>query len=249
MCRYNMFLLKLLKTFPFFHNLAGTILSIISPIIEHNFAKYQAIKRALYLTALEKIDGDYLEFGVFTGGSLIFATKAEKRLSWVNKTDTKFYGFDSFQGFGEAKPIEHHPFYKDDIFAVDFGKVRRNIERNTRGSTVHLVKGFFSETLDDRSPASYGIGRAKVIFIDCDLKSPALAALSFCQSLIQEGTVLILDDYFSYKGNPDLGISGAFREFKEKFPKFVWRRLFHYGYLGQVFICASITPSIGRKGF
>jgi O-methyltransferase len=244
-----MFLLKIFKRFTVFQNLAGTLISWISPMIEHNIGKYIAIKKAFYLTALEKIEGDYLEFGVFTGGAFVFATKANKRMKWINHQDTRFFGFDSFQGFGEMETTDQHPFYKDDTFAVNFDKVRKNILNQTKGNEVHLIKGYFNETLDGHKPTEYGIKKAKIIFIDCDLKGPARSALSFCKDLIQEGTILIMDDYFSYKGNSDLGISGAFKEFQIENPNYEWRRLFHYGYLGQTFICSSTqTNAMAETG-
>ena len=234
-----MFLLRLLKSFSIFQNLAGTLISWVSPIIEHNFGKYIAIKKAFYLTALENIDGDYLEFGVFTGGALVFATKVNKKMSWINQNKTRFFGFDSFEGFGNLDSSDQHPFYKDSIFRVNFTKVKKNILNQTKKDVVHLIKGYFNETLDGHCPDEYGIKKAKIIFIDCDLKNPAKSALNFCKNLIQEGTIIILDDYFSYKGNSNLGISGAFKEFQLENKHFEWRQLFHYGYLGQAFICSS----------
>ena len=47
-------------------------------MVEHNLGKYHALKKAFYLTALENLHEDYLEFGVFTGGSFVFATKAHR---------------------------------------------------------------------------------------------------------------------------------------------------------------------------
>ena len=218
--------------------MAARFIALISPIIEHNFSKYIALKKAFYLTALEKVNGDYLEFGVFTGGALVFSTRVNRKLSWISgKMTTNFFGFDSFEGFGSAASHDDHPFYTDDTFAVNFQKVERNIKKQTKGSNVRLIKGFFNDTLIDHSPESYGISKARVIFIDCDLMEPALLALRFCAPLLQEGTILLLDDYFSYKGNSKLGISGAFMKFKNEHPEIEWRRLYGYGYLGQAFIC------------
>jgi hypothetical protein len=243
-----MSLIGFLKRFLIFQNLAASLIAKISPIIEHNVGKYIALKKAFYLTALENLQGDYLEFGVFTGGSLVFATKADRSMAWMkgkdSRNETRFFGFDSFQGFGENTPSEQHPFYKDDIFAVNYEKVRRNIEKRTRHSTVKLVKGFFADSLDGHKPSDYGIGAARIIFIDCDLKSAAASALGFCAGLIQEGTILVMDDYFSYRGNSELGVAGAFAHFQIEHPQLVWRQLFSYGYLGQAFICSSIS---GKK--
>ncbi len=242
-----MYLLRLLKHFTIFQNLAGWIIASISPIIEHNLGKYTALKKAFYLTALENLDGDYLEFGVFTGSAMVFSTKTNNKMKWINKNLTRFFGFDSFEGFGDVDLTDKHPFYRDDIFGVNFNKVKKNILSQTKGCEVQLIKGFFSETLDKKLPQDYGIKKARIIFIDCDLKSPALSALNFCSQIIQEGTILIMDDYFSYKGNSELGISGAFAEFCKHNPKVSWRHLYHYGYLGEAYICSGIAEESTSK--
>ena len=57
--------------------------------------------------------------------------------------------------------------------------------------------------------------------------------------MIQIGTYLILDDFFSYKGRNDMGVARAFWEFKEK--NYVdLREVFTYGMGGKVFVVSKI---------
>ena len=66
-------LLKIIKNNLFIQNLAGSIVSLIPAYLEFSVAKYQAIKKALFITAHDETLGSYLEFGVFTGSSFNFA--------------------------------------------------------------------------------------------------------------------------------------------------------------------------------
>lgn len=231
-------LLNLLKNNLLFQNLASWIFSRPSPLIEHNIGKYFAIKKAFYITALEKLDGDYLEFGVFTGSSFVFANRTHRRMRAIADVKTKFYGFDSFTGFGAVAKHDQHPFYLDSIFAVNAEKVIRNIKRKSKGNEVVITQGFFEDTVKGKTAASFGIEKTRILFIDCDLKDPARIALDFVLPTIQDGTILIMDDFFSYKGRPELGVNGAFLEFQAANPQFNWRLLYHYGYGGVAYIAS-----------
>ena len=220
----------------FFQNLVAAIYSRVPAMVEHNLGKYLALKKALYLTALERLEGDYLEFGVFTGSSLVFTVKANRQLRRISEAKTRFFGFDSFSGFGEVSATDQHPFYQDDTFSVDAPKVINNIKRQTKGSEVVIVPGFFEESLTKKSAHDYGITLARVLFIDCDLFGPALVALEFVRPILQKGTVLLMDDYYSYRGDPKLGVQGAFAEFCRRHPEYVWRRIYDYGFGGVALI-------------
>ena len=72
-------LLNIIKNNLFLQNIVANIFSRFPPVIEHNLAKYSAIKKAMYQTALEHTYGSYIEFGVFTGSSFNFAMKINKK--------------------------------------------------------------------------------------------------------------------------------------------------------------------------
>ena len=76
--------------------------------------------------------------------------------------------------------------------------------------------------------------------IDCDLHTPAKIALDFIKDSLQEGSILLLDDYFAYKGNKKKGVSGAFELFKSANKNFEFRRMFDYGLGGVAFIISRI---------
>ncbi|MBC7457941.1 MAG: hypothetical protein H7235_06660 [Bdellovibrionaceae bacterium] len=233
-------LINFVKNNLFVQNLAGWLFSLMSPMVEHNLGKYLAIKKAFYLTALEKLDGDYLEFGVFTGSSFVFATRIHKKLRAIAAVSTRFYGFDSFIGFGDVATYDKHPFYLDNTFTVNKINVIGNIKRKSSGVETTIVEGYFEDSIKGKAPDDFGIEKVRILFIDCDLKDPARIALDFCLPKLQVGTVLIMDDYFSYKGQANKGVSGAFIEFNDINKNLVWRRIYEYGYGGVAYILSDI---------
>ena len=89
------------------------------------------------------------------------------------------------------------------------------------------------------APINYGIKKARIIFIDADTLSSSYYSLEFCKDLICQGTYLILDDFYSYKGSNTRGVAGAFAKFRNKY-NFSFREVFSYGMGGKVFICSNI---------
>ena len=194
-------LLNIIKNNLFLQNIVANIFSRFPPVIEHNLAKYSAIKKAMYQTALEHTYGSYIEFGVFTGSSFNFAMKINKKLKYLGETDCEFIGFDSFQGFGNINKDDKHPFFNDDIFKINEEKVIKNIKKCSKGSRMRIVKGFFEDTIKNKTTMDFNIEKARVILIDCDLKEPTQYALNFIKPSLQEGTIILFDEYICFKGS------------------------------------------------
>ena len=233
----------LLMKLQFLQGWSSRFISFVNPAIIHNLEKYYAIKKALYLSLIEDIDGDYIEFGVFEGSSFSHAIKCYLNLKKFKpkKQEICFFGFDSFEGFGELDNSEHHPFYQDLHFECSYNNVIKRISKISKNVKFRLIKGFFKSTLATPSDY-YGIKKARIIFIDCDTYSSALLALNFCINIIIPGTILILDDYFSYRGSSSKGVAGAFNMIKSK-NNINFREIFSYGMGGKVFICDELAKS------
>ena len=220
----------------FLQDVVSFFIAKLNPAVIHNLAKYMALKKVHYLSAIEEIEGDYLEFGVYNGSSFSHSLRCLRHLVKFNNhvENTTSYGFDSFEGFGEFLPDDKHPFYEQINFEASFRKVDSRAKRAAKQLKYKLVKGFFTKPLSVK-PDSYGIKKARIIFIDSDTYSSSAQALRFVLPTIQKGSYVILDDYFSYKGNETKGVSKAFKEFKEEGHLKV-RRVFNYGMSGVVFI-------------
>ena len=212
----------------------------------------------------QDIEGDYLEFGCFRGESFIDAylniNKAEKywlsdkrkkkaftnnlhNLDFYNKNyNRKFLGFDSFSGLPKPSHIDkdHHLFKEGryDCSKEEFIKIIKDAKVDI--NRVQLVEGFYKDTLSDQLKLSLKIEKAAIIMIDCDLKESTSIALNFAKQSLQEGTIIIFDDFNFYKGNVNKGEFGAFEDFKKQNPDIKFRKIFDYGYSGRAFIVTSL---------
>ncbi len=234
-------LVNFIKNNLFLQNFAASIVSYIHPFIEVNVAKYMAIKKAMYITATDQTYGSYMEFGVFTGSSFNFAMKINKQIEKIfGKANCEFIGFDSFQGFGKINEDDRHHFYKDETFSVNVEKVLKNIKKSAKGQRMRIIKGFFHETIKDKTTQDLNIDKARVVLIDCDLKESTRLALEFIRPSIQEGTIILFDDYIWFKGSKKKGEYSAFNDFKNKYPEILFRRVFDYGYGSRAFITHKV---------
>jgi len=220
----------------FLQDWASTLIAGINPAIIHNIEKYYILKKVHYLSTIEELEGDYLEFGVFTGSSFCHSIRCCRKLSFLNKITlkTRFFGFDSFSGFGSLSEEDEHPFYTNENFATSLKKVDRRIARVAKGIDYKLIPGFFSDSLKNGAEA-FGITQSRIIFIDSDTYTSSKDALSFSLPTVQEGTYIILDDYFSYKGSKEKGVARAFAEFVE-LGELQVRHVFNYGMGGAVYV-------------
>jgi len=235
-------LLKIIKNNLFIQNLVGSIVSFIPPYLEFSVAKYQAIKKALFITAHDETLGSYLEFGVFTGSSFNFAIKANKRIEKIfGKANCEFIGFDSFQGFGKIKEEDKNPRFKSHIFSVNEEKILKNINKCAKGQKMRIIKGFYQDTIKNKTTLDLNIDKARVVMIDCDLKESTNLALEFIKPSIQEGTIILFDDYVFFKGNTEKGEYGAFSDFRKKYPEILFRKIFDYGYGSQASVAYKIN--------
>ena len=235
-----MSLLKIIKKFLFIQNITASLIAKIPPYLEFTVGKYLAIKKALYITAHDKTLGSYIEFGIFTGSSFNFAMKVNKKLDkLLGDSNCDFIGFDSFDGFGKVDQDDNHPRFKDDTFSVDEKKILKNIKKCSDNQSYQIIKGFFNESLN-KDPKDYGVKKARVVMIDCDLKEPAILALNFIKNILQQGTIILFDDYIFYKGDEKKGEYAALEEFKKNNPNIKFRQAFEYGYGSKAFIVSKI---------
>ncbi len=126
----------------------------VPPELHHNMGKLNALRKAFAFTAHEGVEGDYLEFGVFQGTSLIAAVKACRGQqmtalgSQKPQSPCRFFGFDCFEGLPlDAERDAYHPIYSQANFAIPFERVKRRLRRFQRRNEISLVHGLFRETL------------------------------------------------------------------------------------------------------
>jgi hypothetical protein len=183
------------------------------------------------------IKGDYVEFGVFEGDSFVPAYHyAHKYLN----NGMAFYAFDSFEGLPEPAGIDasgHPRLVKGELSSGGAERFRRMISR--RGvdlRKVTLISGWYKDTLNVQLKKTLPIKAVAIAYIDCDFYGSTVPILNFIQEYMQDGTVLIFDDWFLFKGNPNRGEQRAFSEWLRENPHITVSEFRRFGWHGNSFI-------------
>ncbi len=165
------------------------------------------------------IEGDYLEFGVWKGRSFARAYNIWKYLFQAKGrlSEMRFFAFDSFQGLPETS--ESSEFKRGQYFSTE-----KSFKKNIAAQDVDLLKvvtapGWFEDTLNQETKNHFNLKKAAVIFVDCDLYESAKAVLDFLTDIIQDGAILIFDDWFVFKGHSDKGEQRAVKEWLKNNPQ------------------------------
>ncbi len=183
-----------------------------------------------------RVTGDYYEFGCHRCRTFRMALTEARR---HNLSAMKFFAFDSFEGLPEPTSDTSVEIWKRGALTTsveDFLKMVH--EQGHYAESVKIVKGFYNESLTaalQREVVDTG-RKAMLINIDCDLYESAIPVFDFIEPLLQEGTVIYLDDLFAgYKGSPHKGVARAFLEYQKKSR---WKFLRHLdvGWWGRSYI-------------
>ncbi len=220
----------------------------------------------IYLSAdfvcAEYVFGDYLEFGVFRGSSFITAyhaitlavrdwsslERAQRAYSdsdraadafvRAKKNEVRFFAFDSFDGLPEPTGMDKLSarFSKGryDCTEAEFRQILAKHGVNL--GEVIIVPGFYEKTLTNETKSKHNLTSASIVMIDCDLYASTRIVLDFITDLIVDGTVLIFDDWFSFKANPNLGEQKACKEWLWKNPQLSLTPFARWGVTQQSFI-------------
>ena len=79
-------ILKIISNLTFLHSIYSFLVNIFPNFLIHNTSKYIAIKKILFNLWIDQIEGDCIEFGIFTGSSFKHTIKTENRVNKKNKT-------------------------------------------------------------------------------------------------------------------------------------------------------------------
>lgn len=211
--------------------------------IEKNVSKISSnllFSRVARFLACEKISGDYIEFGVFRGDAFarFFHTleeafqiriaqdmggnkeeidRQERMNIWNNM---RFFAFDSFKGLPSLNEKDTSTGdFAPGQYSCDLECFKANIiNLGVPLERVTPVKGWFEDTCNLKTAYEHQLEKAAVVFIDCDLYSSTKTVLEFIGDFLQDGTILIFDDWFSYRGNPARGEQKAFYEWASSEP-------------------------------
>ncbi len=197
-------------------------------LILYNVAE-ENLRRIMGFIDYGRIEGDYAEFGVYQGHSFIAAYKFAEFFGIKNMN---FWAFDSFEGLPEIKGTDKEGIWKKGEYSCSLEDFMKNLKENKVDlNRVFAIRGFFSDTLKKK----HNIKKLAVAYIDCDLYESTKEVLKFIEPYLQEGTLILFDDWNAFKGKPDKGEQKAFNEFIKKCKKFKFIEYYNGGY-NKVFL-------------
>jgi O-methyltransferase len=210
--------------------------------------RYSVMMHVFEFAAKSDIDGCFMEFGTFRGESLTKAYHAYKY--WLGKAqqngwrmrEQNMYAFDSFEGLPNLSASDQqrgYAVFSGGQYACSKQEVIKNLTKeNVDISAIKMVKGFFDQSLTDELKESIS-DKAIVIHIDVDLYSSCVSVLDFIRNFIQDGTVVIFDDYYCFRANKNFGVRKAYEEWLAKNPDIQSQTYLNYGWSGKIFILST----------
>lgn len=205
-----------------------------------SMARIHAVERAVNFIVAADLPGDFVECGVWRGGSTMAAALTLLR---HDRTDRTIWLFDTFEGM--PKPSDNDVGWdgspaikrwtresvgaedRSDWLRVDIDEVRQNVASTGYPiDRVNFVKGMVQDTLP-----SAKVEKVALLRLDTDFYESTKVELEHLWPKLVPGGILIIDDYGRW-----LGQRKAVDEFFESQNKPVLiHRIDEYGYIAQKF--------------
>lgn len=173
------------------------------------FLKVDDIRNFAIYRAIQNNAGDnknlFLEFGVYTGGSINLFSKQLKN---INET---IYGFDTFEGLTEDW-LTHVFFPK--------GSLSLNNKLPKVAKNAILIKGKIQDTLDNFLKDNL---KKKILFahMDMDTYASTRFALAKIKPFLEKGSVILFDEFYGYPNWQQEEYKAFTEVFKENEYKFI----------------------------
>lgn len=156
----------------------------------------------------------FLEFGVYYGSSLLIWHELYKQ----NSLSVDLFGFDSFQGLPDEADDKKTIWQKGDYSTN--GVITPELLNK---SNIHLVSGFYDQSLNEDAAKLLNNRKAGIIHIDCDTYSSTKTVWEWLlkHDLLTTGTLVLYDDWGAYLeakcGEYDMGEAKAHKEIEAKY--------------------------------
>lgn len=138
-----------------------------------------------FLRLIANVPGDTVECGVFEGAtSWLILRHAPK---WLNR-ERQHHLFDSFEGCSEPGSLDHPNHFHKGILACDEESVRRNLASFQERASFY--KGWIPERFNEVADRIFAF-----VHIDVDLYEPTKDSIEFFYPRLNNGGILICDDY------------------------------------------------------
>lgn len=198
--------------------------------------KARFFQRAFDFLTDNRITGDYYEFGCHRCRTFRMALTEARR---HNLENICFLAFDSFEGLPEPTSQTSVELWRRGALTTSEEEFLRLVRAHGLFlDRIRTVKGFYQQTLtaDLRRRFLEEGRKVSLATIDCDLYESALPVFDFIDPLLQEGSVIYIDDMFAgHRGNPMKGVSRAFLEYQQR-TRWCFIRHLDVGWWGRSYI-------------
>lgn len=146
------------------------------------------------LLVINKLEGDYVEFGVFRGEMMYAAAKI------LAPRIKQYIGLDTFTGLPKPQEKDKELFvFESEGFMASPKEFAAEIMQNYKTA---LIEGDFRDSaVQNRFSAT--AGTISVLAIDCNWPSSVEAAVNISAPLLQNGSIVYFDDYFVATRHPN----------------------------------------------
>lgn len=181
----------------------------------------------------DRLRGDYLEFGVFQGAMFTHAFHKAHDLI----PSMRFFAFDSFQGLPELSQVDLGGEFSEGQFCCSSEDFVRNL-RLARVDMARVIirEGWFDDSLTDEFKAANNLTTASIVYLDCDLYESTLPVVRFLTDIVKQGTILLVDDWFHFRADPNRGVRKAVDEWLVDNPQLTLQPWFAFSHHGMAFI-------------
>lgn len=191
--------------------------------------------------ANNRIEGDYAEFGVFSGRGIIEAFYSSRQFGLGGM---RLWAFDSFEGLPGVQGRDSGGPFSTGEFACSRSDFERNLRRHrVDPGRVRVVEGRFDESLSPAAEACPELRSIAIAWIDCDLYESTVPVLDFLTDRLQDGAVVIFDDWHCFSGDPDRGEQRACSEWLERNPQIRLREYRSFHWAGKSFLVQRVDAA------
>ena len=154
-------------------------------------------------------EGDILEFGVCSGGTIVPIAQANPERS--------VFGFDHFEGLEKtSQPIPDYSGWESGAFRVGDPKyvwipqtIGDVIQKCSVAPNITLI---VEDVHKLKEPSSYGISKIAAVHIDLDIYEPTVSALKFIDKCEWDDIYFRFDDWHGHEPDYDYHERKAFKE-------------------------------------
>ncbi len=201
--------------------------------VQDRIWKQQFFYNAFRALAFNRIDGDYAEFGCWSGSSFWLAYTESRK----HRHDAHLWAFDSFEGLPPPENAgEEHPAWVEGSMSMSIDEFHAICAQDgIPGADYDVVPGFYQDTLDRMSADDAPVNIA-LAYVDCDMYVSARSVLKFLLPRLKHGMIIAFDDYFCWSANQVSGERRAMLETFSGHEKWNLLPFMQFGYHGQSFV-------------